>query len=113
VDFSISAVLRVLKKLKKLNLNQAPTNSLQCYIKNLSFSLAEPLSLLFASCQSVGKIPDEWRSAIVTPLYKGGISSAVSNYRPVLLSCVACKIMERIIASEMLSYLRAHDVISK
>jgi len=79
----------------------------------LSFSLTEPLSLLFASCQSVGKIPDEWRPAIVTPLYKGGISSAVSNYRPVLLSCVACKIMERIIASEMLSYLRAHDVISK
>ena len=37
----------------------------------------------------------------------------VSNYRPVLLTCVACKIMERIIASEMLSYLHAHDVISK
>ena len=81
--------------------------------KNLSFSLAEPLSSLFASCQSVGKIPDEWRSAIVTPLYKGGISSAVSNYRPVSLTRVACKIMERIIASEMISYLHAHDVISK
>ena len=30
-----------------------------------------------------------------------------------MLTCVACKIMECIIASEMLSYLRAHDVISK
>jgi len=64
-------------------------------------------------CQSVGKIPDEWRSAVVTPLYKGGSSSAVSNYRPVSLTCAACKIMERIIAIEMLSYLRVHDVMSK
>ena len=69
--------------------------------------------LPFTPCQSVGKIPNEWRSAIVTPLYKGGISSAVSNYRPVSLTCIACKIMERIMASEMLSYLHAHDVISK
>jgi len=31
---------------------------------------------------------------------KGGISSAVTNYRSVSLTCVPCKIMERIMASE-------------
>jgi len=112
VDFSINAVLRVLKKLKTKSA-PGPDKLPSVLYKNLSYSLAEPLSLLFASCQSVGKIPDEWRSAIVTPLYKGGISSAASNYRPVSLTCVVCKIMERIITSETLSYLRAHDVISK
>jgi len=112
VDFSVNAVLRVLKKLKTKSA-PGPDKLPSVLYKNLSFSLAEPLSLLFASCQSVGKIPDEWRSAIVTPLYKGGISSAVSNYRPISLTCVACKIMERIITTDMLSYLRANDVISK
>jgi len=112
VDFSKGAVLKVLKKLKTKSA-PGPDKLPSVLYKNLSFSLAEPLSLLFTSCQSVGKIPDEWRLAIVTPLYKGGISSAVTNYRPVSLTCVACKIMERIMASEMLSYLRAYDVISK
>jgi len=112
VDFSISAVLRVLKKLKTKTA-PGPDKLPPVLYKNLSSSLAEPLSLLFASCQSVGKIPDEWHSAIVTPLYKGGISSAVSNYRPVSLTCIACKIMERIITSDMLTYLHAHNVISK
>ena len=79
MDFSISAVLRVLKNKTKSAPGHDELPSV-LYKKNLSFSLAEPLSSLFASCQSVGKIPDEWRSAIVTPLYKGGISSAVSNF---------------------------------
>jgi len=39
--------------------------------------------LFFASRQSAGKVPDKWSSAIATPLYKGGISSAVPNYWPV------------------------------
>jgi len=81
VDFSISAVLRVLKKLKTKSA-PGPDKLPPVLYKNLSSSLA-PLSLLFASCHSVGKIPDEWCSAIVTPMYKGGISSAISNYRPV------------------------------
>jgi len=37
----------------------------------------------------------------------------VSNYRPVSLTCIACEIIECIITSETLSYLHAHDVISK
>ena len=109
VDFSINAVLRVLTKLKNKSV-PGPDKLPPVLYKNLSSSLAEPLSLLFASCQSVGKIPDEWHSAIVTPLYKGGISSPVSNYRPVSLTCVACKIMEHIITSDMLSHLHAHNV---
>jgi len=106
VDFSINAVLRVLKKLKTKSA-PGPDKLTPVLYQNLSSSLAEPLSLSFVSCQSVDKIPDEWHSAIVTPLYKGGISSVVSNYRPVSLSCVACKIMECIITSDMLTLIPA------
>ena len=62
---------------------------------------------------SVGKIPAEWSRTIVTPVYKGGLSSDVSNYRPISLTCVACKLMERIIVHDMLFYLLSHKLISK
>jgi hypothetical protein len=62
---------------------------------------------------STGSVPSEWRRAIVVPVYKNGNAADVSNYRPISLTCVACKIMERVISSDMLAFLRMHNAISK
>jgi hypothetical protein len=40
-------------------------------------------------------IPGDWKKAIVVPIYKGGDRSVVQNYRPVSLTSVVCKQMER------------------
>jgi len=72
-----------------------------------------PLSLIFSPFISVGKIPSEWSHALVTLVNKGGSATNVSNYRPISLPCVASKIMERVIAHNMLICLRGHNVISK
>ena len=34
--------------------------------------------------------------SIVTPVLKAGRSCDVANYRPISLTCVACKVMERV-----------------
>jgi len=62
---------------------------------------------------SVGQVPYEWMSAIVTPIFKKGLSSDCSSYRPVSLCCAIQTIMEMIIVVEILTYLRKHNVISK
>jgi hypothetical protein len=61
---------------------------------------------------SVGSVPDDWRRAIVTPVYKSGLAADVSNKRPISLTCVACKIMERVVC-QVMHYLREHRVISQ
>ena len=43
-------------------------------------------------------IPDDWKNAIVVPIYKGGDRSVVGKYRPVS----KCKQMEHVVAG----YLR-------
>ena len=68
---------------------------------------------MYTSFMSIGRLPKEWSQAIVTPVHKGGNSSDVSNYRPISLTSVACKVMERIITNDLLLYLREHNVISK
>ena len=47
-------------------------------------------------------IPDDWKKAIVVPIYKGGDRSVVGNYRQVSLTSVVCKQIEHVIAG----YLR-------
>ena len=80
---------------------------------NIATALATPLSLLFTSFMSVGKLPLEWTHAIVAPVYKSANASNVANYRPISLTCVVSKLMERIIVTDMLCFLREHNAISR
>jgi hypothetical protein len=112
VDFTPESVYAAITKLKAGG-SCGPDGFPPLLFKNLAGSLIEPLSLLFKSFMSVGKIPSAWSHAVVTPVYKSGPASSVSNYRPISLTCVACKLMERVVNSSMLAYLRRHGVISR
>ena len=54
-----------------------------------------------------------WKNVVVLPVYKSGLSSQVDNYRPISVICAACKVMERVIASSMLQYLRDNHIITR
>ncbi len=41
------------------------------------------------------ELPSVWLCADVVPVFKKGSSSDVKNYRPISLTCIACKVMER------------------
>jgi len=62
---------------------------------------------------TVGAVPDQWKTAVVVPVFKGGIATSVSNYRPISLTCVACKIMERTIVDQMIDHLMQNGVLNK
>jgi len=57
-------------------------------LQNLSHSLAQPPSVIFTSFMSTGHVPQAWKQATVTPVFKGGIASDPSNYRPISLISV-------------------------
>jgi len=57
-------------------------------------------------------MPGDWKKAVIAPISKGGLAAHASNYRPISLTNVACKIMERVIEHHMLSYLYPHGLIS-
>jgi hypothetical protein len=51
--------------------------------------------------------------AFVTLVFKGGDPSDVSSYRPILLTCVASKIMDCSIVTDILAHLCVHNVIER
>ena len=48
-----------------------------------------------------GKLPNIWKDANVSPVFKKGDKSEPSNYRPISLTCILCKVLEHIVASSL------------
>ena len=93
IDFSTKKIRNVIRKLKP-KMTCDPEGYCSYLVKQLVSALPEPLMLLFNSFMSVGDIPSSW------PIYKKGPSSDPANYRPVSLTSVFGKIMERVIAAD-------------
>ncbi|GAB0206562.1 hypothetical protein GRJ2_003121800 [Grus japonensis] len=70
-------------------------------LRELAEELAKPLSIFYQQSWLTGEVPDDWRLANVTPIYKKGQKEDLGNYRPVSLTSVPGKIMERFILSAL------------
>ena len=57
------------------------------------------------------KVPYDWRSASITPVFKKGDRFKASNYRPVSLTSLCCKIQEHIITSNILRHLDDNSIL--
>lgn len=112
VNFSPAALLKICKKLKP-KATSDPNGYCNYLLKQIMPAITVPVCDMFHSFLSVGKVPSEWRSAIITPLYKKGPSSQVTNYRPISLTSIFSKLMERVISTELINYLQQHHLITK
>ena len=111
VVFTRSNVCAAISKLKN-NLSSGPDGLPPLLYKQLKHCLAEPLSLAFTQLLSVSEVPDDWKRAVITPVFKKGAVSDVSNYRPISLTCVASKIMERIISRQIFDHLVVNNILN-
>nr|VZI00015.1 unnamed protein product [Spirometra erinaceieuropaei] len=78
------------------------------FLKELATELAEPLCLLFKASVDAGRLPPEWKTAWISPIHKIGSRASANNYRPVSLTSICCKVMERIIKHELMRFLEQH-----
>nr|VZI45770.1 unnamed protein product [Spirometra erinaceieuropaei] len=81
-------------------------------LKELAAELAKPLSMLFQASFEAGGLPADWKSARITPLHKGGSKASANNYRPISLTSICCKLVEKIIKRELMRFLEQHNLLS-
>ena len=74
--------------------------------------LASPLTKLFQLSLSTGTLPNDWVTANIVPVYKKGDKHLSSNYRPISLTSVVVKVMERIIHRQLTTVLESNHLIS-
>ena len=79
--------------------------------EELRIEIAPVIQLIFEKSLATGKLPSDWTKANVTPIFKKGEKSDPSNYRPISLTCILCKVMEHIIASNLTAHLNKHNIL--
>lgn len=58
------------------------------FLKSTKLVLSHILQVIYTQSLLEGQIPDDWKMAKVTPVFKTGNRSDPSNYRPMSLTCV-------------------------
>ena len=69
-------------------------------LKQCTHSIAPALQQIFHASVNTKNLPSHWRIENVTPLFKAGRRSLPSNYRPMSLTSISCKIIEHIVSRE-------------
>ena len=92
--------------------SQGPDELHPRVIKECVEEIAEPLTIIFRKSLDEGILPDVWKSVNVTAIFKAGKRSLAENYRPISITPICCRIMERIIRDEILLHLNTNKLIS-
>ena len=82
------------------------------FMIELGDQMLTPLTSIFRFSLKNTTIPKDWKIANITPLFKKGSKSDVSNYRPVSLTSIACKMFESIIKDKITSYMDTKNLIN-
>ena len=72
---------------------------------NCATELATFLLIFFTHSLSSGVVPPSLKRAAITPDFKSGDRSVPSNYRPISLTYVISKVLERIIRKQVSSFI--------
>lgn len=108
-----STLWGVKKELLKLNPHKAsgPDGISPRVLKELAEEIAPILKIVFESSITSGSVPEDWRNANVTPVFKKGEHYDPANYRPVSLTSVCCKLLEHIVVTSVMDHLDANKIL--
>ena len=70
------------------------------------------LALIFNESLARGDVPDEWRQANVSPVFKKGEKYDAANYRLVSLTRICCKTLEHILVSNINRHLALDSILA-
>ena len=63
---------------------------------------------LFRSVVAAGRLPEVWKQAIVVAIHKKGPFRDANNYRPISLTCVLCKVFEKLLCKHLYNHVKKY-----
>ena len=67
--------------------------------------------MLYNQMLSVRHVPSDWLRAVIVPVFKKGVADRLENYRPISLTCVPSKIIERIISQKIYIHMCTNNIL--
>ena len=102
------------KAIDRLNSSksQGPDNIHPKLLKETQSIIKKPLQIIFEKSLSEGKTPKIWKNANVTAIFKKGEKSKAENYRPISLTSVPGKLMERLVRNAIVDHMTENNLFS-
>ena len=102
------------KALSKLDISKSsgPDGIPIQVMKRCAPELAPVLTKLFQISYDSGVCPTLWKNAEVVPVPKRGDPTNPSNYRPIAITSILCKVMESLLSEQLLAYLENNFLIN-
>ena len=101
----------IINAIKATKVNSAPGQDClpPILLHKCTTSLVNPLKIIMKKSLKNSDIPDIWKEAVITPIYKGkGEKSDPAQYRPISLTSQIIKLMGRIVRSYLIQYLEVN-----
>jgi len=111
IDITEKKVWKALKNMKE-NKSAGGDGFNSSYLLKINEAMVEPMTLLFKKSLLLGQVPNDWKSANITAIFKAGDKKKPCNYRPVSLTSNICKIMESIIKEEIVQHLERNALLA-
>jgi hypothetical protein len=89
-----------------------PMNISTAFLKLISQQICAPLTHIFNLSITSGEIPVQLKTAKIVPIFKSGSPTDMNNYRPISLLSSFGKILEKIVANKLTSFLETNKLIS-
>ena len=104
----------ILKQLLNLDANKSagPDNIHPRLLKEVASIITAPLTNIFQSLLNSSTIPSGWKEAHVAPIFKKRDKSRAENYRPISLTSIVAKLLERIVNDAIHDHLKNHMILS-
>ena len=81
-------------------------------LKAAADQLAPILTELYQISLNTGVVPQDLKDAHVVPLFKTDERHLASNYRPVSLTSITCKVMEHIVHSSVMCHFERNKILT-
>ena len=105
----------VLEQLKGLDVDKScgPSDELHPrLLLELADQIAQPVAMLFNATLKSGELPTDWKKATIAPIYKKGLRNLAENYRPISLTSILCKTMEKFVRDAVVNHLYEANLLS-
>jgi len=110
----------ILDRLSKININKSagPDGLHPRILYEVRNEIVKALKIIFDYSLLYHQVPQDWRAGNISPISKKGIRTDASNYRPISLTSIICKLFESIIKDHivyffmLITYLVANSTVS-
>ncbi|CAK1603716.1 unnamed protein product [Parnassius mnemosyne] len=108
ISFSKNTIEQCLKNLD-ITKSSGPDGISPFFLKHTASSISVPLFYLYNRSLREGLVPTVWKSANITPVFKNGSKTDVTNYRPISLLSALSKVLERLVHNSI--YPSLHNLL--